>query len=250
MLGQFLFIFIISAYMANEIPQMRSYVGRLTYPAGYQQDAERLMQEFARIWSAYLRGQVILGLIIFTIVSVSLRLLGVQNALALGAIAGLLEFIPNLGPVISTVIAMVVAFLQNGNYLGLTSVQLTLAVLVVMIIIQQLENNFLVPRIVGEALDLNPILVIIGVIAGASVAGILGAILAAPTLATLKLLGVYAWRKLFDLEPFPTSQASEEAQTLRERLLALLPGRRQSPPAPPVAGAPTTPSTPDPEKMP
>lgn len=249
MLGQFLFVFIISAYMANEIPQMRSYVSRLTYPAGYQKDAERLMQEFSRIWSAYLRGQVILGLIIFTLVSVSLGLLGVQNALALGAIAGLLEFIPNLGPVISTVIAMIVAFLQNGNYLGLTSVQLMLAVLVVMIIIQQLENNFLVPRVVGEALDLNPILVIIGVLAGASVAGILGAILAAPTLATMKLLGVYAWRKLFDLEPFPTKEVQDNP-SIRERLRTLLPGRRRPPPAPPVAGTPTTPSTPDPEKMP
>ena len=78
-----------------------------------------------------------------------------------------------------------------------------------MIIIQQVENNFLVPRIVGGALDLHPILVIVGVFMGASLAGVLGAILAAPIVASLKLLTQYAWRKLFDLQPFPEEEPPE-----------------------------------------
>lgn len=217
--GNFVFVFIISAYMANELPQVRSYVNRLAYPAGYQHDTEFIMQEFGRIWSAYLRGQIILGLIIGFLVSTSLGLLGVQNALALGLIAGLLEFIPNLGPIIAAGIAMVVAFFQPENYLGLTSAQLTLAVLGLMFIIQQLENNLLVPRIVGDALDLHPVLVIIGVLIGASFAGILGAVLAAPVLATLKLIGIYAWRKLFDLPPFPLRKNEQPPPTRRRRRL-------------------------------
>lgn len=217
--GNFVFVFIISAYMANELPQVRSYVNRLAYPAGYQHDTEIIMQEFGRIWSAYLRGQIILGLIIGFLVSTSLGLLGVQNALALGLIAGLLEFIPNLGPIIAAGIAMVVAFFQPENYLGLTSAQLTLAVLGLMFIIQQLENNLLVPRIVGDALDLHPVLVIIGVLIGASFAGILGAVLAAPVLATLKLIGIYAWRKLFDLPPFPLRKNEQPPPTRRRRRL-------------------------------
>ncbi|MCA9993897.1 MAG: AI-2E family transporter [Ardenticatenaceae bacterium] len=229
-LGNFVFVFIISAYMANELPLVRSYVNRLAYPAGYQHDAEIIMQEFGRIWSAYLRGQIILGLIIGFLVSSSLGLLGVQNALALGLIAGLLEFIPNLGPIIAAAIAMVVAFFQPENYLGLTSVQLTLAVLGLMFIIQQLENNLLVPRIVGDALDLHPVLVIIGVLIGASFAGILGAVLAAPVLATLKLIGIYAWRKLFDLPPFPLRKNEKPPPARRRRLLFRRPAG--APPAP------------------
>ena len=128
--------------------------------------------------------------------------MGVQNALALGLLSGLLEFVPVVGPVIGSAAAVIVAFFQPANYLGLTSLQFALAVLAVMFVIQQLENNILVPRIVGEALDLHPLLVIVGVFMGASVAGILGAIMAAPLLASLKLLGIYAWRKLFDLPPF------------------------------------------------
>jgi predicted PurR-regulated permease PerM len=223
------FVFIISAYLANEIPQLGGYINRLAYPAGYQQDAERLMKEFGRIWNSYLRGQVILGLVIFTLVSIALSILGVQNALGLGALAGLLEFVPTLGPVISAIVAMAVAFFQPDNYLGLESWQLALGVVAVMIVIQQVENNFLVPRIVGDALDLHPVLVLIGVLVGASLAGILGAILAAPILASIKLLGIYGWRKLFDLNPFPAEEERAPPQSLRERLAAITRGRSSTP---------------------
>ena len=79
-----------------------------------------------------------------------------------------------------------------------------------MVLVQQIENNFLVPRIVGDALDLNPLVVFVGALAGASFAGVLGTVLAAPVIATLKLLGVYAWRKMFDLDPFPEPENTPE----------------------------------------
>lgn len=208
--GNFLFIWVISIYVALEIPRLRDYVGAAAQQPGYRRDAERLMAEFGRIWSAYLRGQIILGLTIGVIVGVSLGVMGVQNALALGLLSGLLEFVPVVGPVIGTAAAVIVAFFQPANYLGLSSLQFGLAVLGVMFVIQQLENNILVPRIVGDALDLHPLVVIIGVFMGASVAGILGAILAAPLLATLKLLALYAWRKLFDLPPFADERVEVE----------------------------------------
>jgi predicted PurR-regulated permease PerM len=103
-----------------------------------------------------------------------------------------------------------------------------LIVLVVMIIIQQVENNVLVPRIVGDALDLHPILVIVGVIVGASVAGILGAILAAPILATIKLVGIYAWRKLFDVDPFLPEDHGPPPQPIRQRISSWLARRRKA----------------------
>lgn len=205
-----IFVFIISLYLATDLPGAGSRIKSLAQQPGYRDDAERLMPELSRVWRAYLRGQIILAIVIFLVVWLGLTILGVQNSFALGLLAGLLEFVPTLGPIISAVVAILVAVFQPTNYLGLASWQFALIVLALMIVIQQLENNLLVPRILGGALDLKPIVVIVSVFMGASLAGILGAILAAPVVASLRLLGHYAWRKLFDLPPFPEADPPEE----------------------------------------
>lgn len=243
-IGNMLFVFVLSIYIAIEIPKLSSYVGDFAQTPGYRQDAERLMREFGRIWSAYLRGQVILGLTIGVIVWISLLILGVENSGALGLLSGLLEFIPIIGPVIGAAAAMVVAFFQpehcqgifqfffDPDACGLVGWQFTLIVLALMFVIQQLENNILVPRIVGEALDLHPLLVMMAVFMGASLAGVLGAILAAPVAATLKLVGIYGWRKMFDDYPFQRPEVIEAetvpAQTVPDRLRYLLSSLRSS----------------------
>ncbi len=204
------FIFIMSLYLARDLPKLGGYLTSFAQLPGYSQDVEHLIPEFRRIWRSYLRGQIILALVIFVTVWMGLTILGVQNSLALGLLGGLLEFVPTLGPVISAGVAILVAVFQPANYLGLSPWQLALAVLILMVIIQQLENNFLVPRIVGGALDLHPIVVIVAVFMGASLAGILGAILAAPVAASIKLLGQYVWRKMFDLPPFPLEPATAD----------------------------------------
>jgi predicted PurR-regulated permease PerM len=205
-----LFIFVLSIYLATDLPRFGGYVKSFAQQPGYREDAERLMPQLRHVWSAYLRGQIILSLVIFLTVWIGLTLLGVQNSLALGLLAGFLEFLPNLGPVISAGVTVLVAFFQPGNYMGLASWQYALLILGMMIVIQQLENHLLVPRIVGGALDLHPIIVIVGLFMGASLAGILGAILAAPIIASLKLFGTYAWRKLFDLPPFPDAEPIDD----------------------------------------
>lgn len=221
--GNLFFIFVLSIYIAKDIPKMSGYIGDLAQRPGYRQDAERLMREFGRIWSAYLRGQVILGLVVGSVVWIGLAILGVQNALALGLLSGLLEFIPILGPVIGAGAAMAVALFQPENFLMISGWQFALLVLALMFIIQQVENNVLVPNIVGEALDMHPLLVMVGVFMGGSIAGIVGAILAAPVVATLKLIGVYAWRKLFDMPPFPDDEPQlKEVPSRLNRLKSLV----------------------------
>jgi putative heme transporter len=198
-----LLIFFVSLYIAKDSPQLGQAIGEVAQQPGYRRDAERLMRDFLRIWDAYLRGQIILGLVIGVVVSVTLAALGVNNALGLGIVSGVLEFLPVIGPLIGTAAAVLVALFQPENYLGISSLYHALIVLGAMFLIQQVENNLLVPGIVGDALDLHPLVIMISVIMGASLAGILGAILAAPVVASLKLFGVYAWRKLLDLPPFP-----------------------------------------------
>ncbi len=214
LVGNFLFVFVISIYLAVEFPHFGRHLDGVASQAGYSEDAKRLSKKLGQIWDAFLRGQVLLGLIIFVVVWLGLTLIGVRNSLTLGLLSGLLEFIPTLGPVIGTGMAMIVAFFQPSNPWGLESWQFALLVLAFMVIVQQIENNILVPRIVGGALDLHPLLVLIGVLMGASLAGILGAILAAPILASLKLLGIYTWRKLFDLPPFLPDKIDRKSKKL------------------------------------
>jgi predicted PurR-regulated permease PerM len=229
-LGNLFFIFVISIYLEIEIPQLGGRVASMAQLPGYRRDAERLLREFGRIWSAYLRGQVILGLVIFLVVWLGLAILGVQNSLALGLLSGLLEFIPVLGPIIGAGVAIIVALFQPDTLAQMANWQYAGVVLIFMLLVQQLENNFLVPRIVGESLDLHPLIVIVGVFMGSSLAGILGAILAAPVVASLKLISGYAWRKMFDQPPFPKPEA-EKGESASARLLKrgqdLLPKRKK-----------------------
>ena len=211
-LGWMVVILFVAIYIANDAPYLGQLIGDTAAFPGYREDAERLWRAFGRIWDAYLRGQAILALVIGVTVSTVLGILGVENALALGLLSGLLEFIPFIGPLIGSGAAILVALFQVSNYLGLTSIQFAFVVFIAMMIIQQIENNVLVPRIVGDALDLNPLLVFVGALMGTSVGGILGAILAAPVLATIKLIGAYAWHKMFDEPPFPDPEPDDSDQ--------------------------------------
>ena len=209
-IGSLVIILFVSIYISNDAPKLQEWVGDVAEFPGYRYDAERLWRSFGRIWQAYLRGQAILGIVIGLVVYVAMLVLGVENPVALGLISGLMEFIPYIGPIVGAGAAILVAIFQDTNNWGLTSFQFVIVVGIVMMIIQQIENNFLVPKIVGDALDLNPLIVFVGALAGATFAGVLGTILAAPVLATLKLIGVYAWRKMFDLDPFPEPEKIPE----------------------------------------
>ena len=209
-LGQIMLIFIISIYIANDIPRVGGRIANLAQKPGYRRDAERLTSSINQVWAAYMRGQALLALVIFVLVSVVLGALGVDNALGLGLLSGAMEFLPLLGPFVGVGAAVLVAFFQNSQSFGMTPLQFALAVAVAMILIQQIENTLLVPRIVGGALNLHPLLVLVSVIMGASLAGLLGAILAAPVVASLRILADYAWHKLLDLPPFPDQGASQE----------------------------------------
>ena len=215
-LGQLVLIFMVSIYIAIDIPRIGGMIANVAHKPGYRQDAERLMSSISQVWAAYMRGQALLALVIFVLVSVVLGALGVDNALGLGLLSGAMEFLPLLGPFVGTGAAVLVAFFQSGQSFGMTPLQFALAVAVAMILIQQIENSMLVPRIVGNALNLHPLLVLVSVIMGTSLAGLLGAILAAPVVASLRILGDYAWQKMLDLPPFPDDEENGD-ESMAER---------------------------------
>lgn len=191
------------------------FIGRVVnlVPSSYRGDVKRLLYELGLVWNAYLRGQLILSTVVGFAVYVAALVLGLPNAPIFGLLAGFLEFIPNIGPSIALVPAALTALISQSSTLPfLEGLPYALVVIVVWVGIQNFESFFLVPRVMGGSLDLHPVVVILAVIAGASIAGALGIILAAPFVATLRVFGQYLYGKVLDTDPFPNLHATVEQE--------------------------------------
>ena len=210
-----IFVLIVSFYLLKDQGRFGRSINKLV-PDDYRYEVRRLGEEVNVIWSAFFRSQLVLCAVVGTLVGVTMRVVGVRNALILGIIAGVLEIIPNIGPAIAAIPAVLIAYFQGSTYLLLSNGWFALLVIGLYVVIQQLENNILVPRIIGRSLNLHPLVVIVGALAGANLAGILGMFLAAPILASLRIVGNYVHSKLLDLEPFPVQEDIEEAEAVQE----------------------------------
>jgi predicted PurR-regulated permease PerM/phosphoglycolate phosphatase-like HAD superfamily hydrolase len=202
-------ILVISFYLVKDAEQFRQFLDRIA-PPGYTEELRHLREEINQVWKAFFRGQVVLGLVIGLIVWITMTIVGLPNAGLMGLLAGLLEVIPTFGPVLSTIPALLLAFFRGSSYLPLSNFWFAVLVLGIYILIQQTENAYLVPRIMGRRLQLHPVVVFIGVLAGGLLAGVLGVLLAAPIIASVRVVLSYVYAKLLDKDPFPP--AIEEAQ--------------------------------------
>jgi predicted PurR-regulated permease PerM len=123
--------------------------------------------------SGWFWGEIILMLVIGTMTYVGLSIIGIKYALALAVLAGLFEVVPNLGPVISAIPIFLIGF-SYSPLLGFSTIAMNF-------IIQQLENNFIVPFVMKKAVGIHPIVTLISLIVGGKLAGVMGVILAIPT---------------------------------------------------------------------
>lgn len=191
-------------------------------PTSYNDDARRLFYELGEVWNAYLRGQLILSLTMGAVVFVAATVLGVPNAPILGMLSALLEFIPTLGPALALLPAALLALASQSSTLPfLEGVPFMLTVIVVWTMLQNVEAVVLVPRIMGDSLNLHPFIVMVGVLAGAAVGGALGVILAAPVIASVRVFGQYIYGKLMDTDPFPPPRNEPPSPSLLDRLRGL-----------------------------
>lgn len=176
-------------------------------PGPYKSDASRIMADIGSIWQSFFRGQLLMGLAVGTMTAVIMSILGVRNSIGLGVLAGVLEFIPIFGPWITAIVSVLVALFQETNPWGLTQVSYALIVLAAGILIQQIENNFLYPRVIGQSLALNPLVVLLAALAAGSLFGIVGLLLAAPVVATGRLFLGYLYWKTVGVDPPQSTMA-------------------------------------------
>lgn len=170
-------LFIISTlffgfYFVLEEGLIRKVLGRF----GFLTEAKKATEFFNRVekrLNAWFWGELILMIVVGLLSFIGFTIIGLKYATALAVLAGLLEIVPNLGPTLAAIPAIIIG-LSHSYLLGLLA-------LIISIVVQQLENNLIVPLIMRRAVGLNPIITLIALIIGGKVGGVLGILLAIPT---------------------------------------------------------------------
>ena len=147
--------------------------------------ARQVIEEMANVISGYIRGQVLISIVIGVIVFSGMYMLEIDYPLVLGLLAACTETIPIIGPIVGSIPAIMLAYLISPT--------LALKVILFYIIVHQLENHIVVPNIMGHTIAVHPVVVIISLLIGAQLFGIIGMMLAVPIAALLKVLIKQLW---------------------------------------------------------
>jgi len=177
-------------------------------PATYRADVRQMLSQINAIWGDFFRGQVILAIVVTIIITAVSFAIGLPHPLLMGILAGLLEFLVSIGHTIWLIVALALALVEGSTYIPVSNWVFALIVLGTNLLFTKFDLNFLIPTIVGHRVKLHPMVVLIGIIVGAALAGVLGIALAAPTIATLRVIGHYIHAKMFDLDPFTEPDTS------------------------------------------
>lgn len=171
-------VLVVTIYMLFDREKMEDFA--TSFFGGRQEQIRKLLQKIEDKLGAWLRGQAVLSAVVGLLVYIGLALLGVEFALPLAIIAGLLEVVPVIGPIIAAIPAVLIGFTVSPLFAALIA-GLYLAV-------QQLENHIIVPQVMKRAVGLNPLLVILAVSVGGRLLGITGALLAVPIAVVIQLI--------------------------------------------------------------
>jgi len=172
-------IFIVSFYWLMYHENFKKFVAKL-FPPNLHDDVRETLDKVNDKLGAWLRGEIVLMFFIGLMSWIALTLIGIPYALPLAILAGLMEIVPTLGPILSAIPAVIVAFTISPT--------LALVVVAAYIFIQAAENHILVPKIMQQAVGLNPVVVILSIMIGANLLGIAGALLAIPFVSFLVVI--------------------------------------------------------------
>ena len=194
------FIIIISIYLIIDSKDISIWMEEIV-PSKYRADFIDLREKISKIWAAFFRGQLLLSLISATIYTIGGFIIGIPFALPMGVLAGLMEFAPHIGPGIWAVIAGIIALASGSTWIAMPNWVFALVILGLQVVYVQFDYNYLIPRIIGKRVQLSPLVIILGIMAGASMAGVLGVLLASPIIASGRVLFLYIYFNIFEETP-------------------------------------------------
>jgi len=199
-IGKIFFVVFVAYFILSESRRVGDF--NIEIPQ-YDYDIRRMSRQMRIIWDSFFRGQIIIFVMVFVVYLVVLSALGVRYSVALAALTGLAIFIPYVGLWTTAIVMVLVTFLQPLNYFGLGPWQYSILVLAIALTINFIFDNYISPRFLGRTLDIHPAAVLIAALFMANLFGLVGIFLAAPIIATIKAVGLYVFRKMFDLDPWP-----------------------------------------------
>lgn len=167
-----------------------------TIPNYYRLETEILLRKINVVLGDYLRGQLLVILSSFIMFFTFFTVLGIDFALMLALIAGFLEVVVLIGPMVSGILVVVVVLLTGASNFNLNPIQAALVVVVGSFIIRQIQDYVVTPHIMGRVVKVHPLVILFAVIAGGHMAGILGLVLAVPIAAVIRVVLEFSLDKI------------------------------------------------------
>lgn len=180
-------VIVISVYLVAEEKGMKTFVASLI-PERHHEFTLNLINKIQKKMGGWVLGQVIISFGIFIFTYIGLLLLHVQYALVLALLSGLLEIVPYIGPFISAIPAMFIAFAQNP-----TSVSLVIWVAVLYLLVHEVEGYVLVPKVMEKTTNTSPLLTLVALMVGYQLAGIIGLVISVPIATALTVAAQELW---------------------------------------------------------
>ncbi len=175
---------VVSVYILLQRKQIYGFFNKLTMTIFDKKTCDKIgeyIDSTNRIFFKFISSQVIDGIIVGILVTIAMSIIGVKYAVLLGFMIGLFNVIPYFGAIIAVVISILITLITGG-------ISQTLIMAIVVIILQQIDSNIINPKIIGNSLEISPLLVIFAVTVGGAYFGVLGMFLAVPVVAVLKIL--------------------------------------------------------------
>ena len=195
---------ILAFYLLIDLPHLKRTAERLI-PEGARPEVMLVAQRVNRAVGGFFRGQLLVAIIVGVMASIGLLIIDLPFWLLIGMIAGFFNIIPLVGPYIGGIPALVIALTTREPITGLW-------VVLIMVGVQQIDNHFISPVVMHRAVKLHPVLVILALLLGGTLAGFFGLLIAVPTAAVLKILVGHLWRVHVLGESLEEAAAAEEAE--------------------------------------
>jgi predicted PurR-regulated permease PerM len=211
----FVLTFMVAAYLLVDLDRVMRFIRSLV-PPEHRAAADEILQDVDRGLSGVIRGQLLICLLNGLLTTVGLVLLKVKYSLLLGAVAGVMSFIPVFGSILSSVPIVVVALASGPDGISIST---GVGVLAWIVGIHFLEANFFNPKIIGTAAKIHPVIVVFALLVGEESGGLVGALLAVPIASIVQAVFIFLRRRQEAQQaPTPSLPSEERAAAAAEEV--------------------------------